>query len=200
MCFQAGESRYKLKETVIALTHFAEGMKQDNLKPVLAESMLMRLAEMQSSTADHPSAYKSYRNFINRFPESRWKRNAQFGLAWSLENSDKPGEAIRNYAPLLESDKVVDLWTVRARFQTGECYFNMQKYEEAVKEFLNVEIQYKKYPAWQAKGILEIGRVLLAQNKRGDAKERFKDVITRYPNEKAAIVARQYLDQLRTSG
>ena len=200
MCFQAGESRYKLKETVIALTHFAEGMKQDNLKPVLAESMLMRLAEMQSSTADHPSAYKSYRNFINRFPESRWKRNAQFGLAWSLENSDKPGEAIRNYKPLLESDKVVDLWTVRARFQTGECYFNMQKYEEAVKEFLNVEIQYKKYPAWQAKGILEIGRVLLAQNKRGDAKERFKDVITRYPNEKAAIVARQYLDQLRTSG
>ena len=200
MCFQAGESRYKLKETVIALTHFAEGMKQDNLKPVLAESMLMRLAEMQSSTADHPSAYKSYRNFINRFPESRWKRNAQFGLAWSLENSDKPGEAIRNYAPLLESDKVVDLWTVRARFQTGECYFNMQKYEEAVKEFLNVEIQYKKYPAWQAKGVLEIGRVLLAQNKRGDAKERFKDVITRYPNEKAAIVARQYLDQLRTSG
>jgi TolA-binding protein len=76
----------------------------------------------------------------------------------------------------------------------------MQKYEEAVKEFLNVEIQYKKYPAWQAKGILEIGRVLLAQNKRGDAKERFKDVITRYPNEKAAIVARQYLDQLRASG
>ncbi len=200
MCFQAGESRYKLKETVVALTHFAEGMKQDNLKPVLAESMLMRLAEMQSSTADHPSAYKSYRNFINRFPESRWKRNAQFGLAWSLENSDKPSEAIRNYAPLLESDKAVDLWTVRARFQTGECYFNMQKYEEAVKEFLNVEIQYKKYPAWQAKGVLEIGRVLLAQNKRGDAKERFKDVITRYPNEKAAIVARQYLDQLRTSG
>ena len=30
--------------------------------------------------------------------------------------------------------------------------------------------------------------------------ESFKDVITRYPKEKAAIVARQYLDQLRVSG
>ena len=200
MCFQAGESRYKLKETVVARAHFAEGIKQGNLRPVLAESMLMRLAEMQSATAEHPSAYKSYRDFIGRFPESKWRRNAQFGLAWSLENSDKPEEAIRQYAPLLEADKSVDLWTVRARFQTGECYFNMQKYEEAVKEFLNVEIHYKKYPAWQAKGILEIGRVLLAQDKRGEAKERFKDVITRYPNEKAAIVARQYLDQLRSSG
>ena len=200
MCFQAGESRYKLKETVVARAHFAEGIKQGNLRPVLAESMLMRLAEMQSATAEHPSAYKSYRDFIGRFPESKWRRNAQFGLAWSLENSDKPGEAIRQYAPLLEADKSVDLWTVRARFQTGECYFNMQKYEEAVNEFLNVEIHYKKYPAWQAKGILEIGRVLLAQDKRGEAKERFKDVITRYPDEKAAIVARQYLDQLRSSG
>ena len=69
-----------------------------------------------------------------------------------------------------------------------------------IRDSLNVEIHYKKYPAWQAKGILEIGRVLLAQDRRGEAKERFKDVITRYPNEKAAIVARQYLDQLRSSG
>ena len=117
-----------------------------------------------------------------------------------MENSDNPGEAIRNYAPLLDPKVPVDLWTVRARFQTGECYFNLQKYEEAVKEFLNVEIHYKKYPSWQAKGVLEIGRVLLAQNKTDEAKERFMDVITRYSKEKAAIVARQYLDQLRASG
>ena len=200
MCFQAGESRYKLKETAPAKGHFAEGMKQGGLQPALAESMMMRLAEMQSATADHASARQTYQRFIGRFPESKWRRNAQFGLAWSLENSDNPGEAIRNYAPLLDPEAPVDLWTVRARFQTGECYFNMQKYEEAVKEFLNVEIHYKKYPSWQAKGVLEIGRVLLAQNKTDEAKERFMDVITRYSKEKAAIVARQYLDQLRASG
>ncbi len=200
MCFQAGESRYKLKETVTARGHFAEGMKVSGLQPAIAESMMMRLAEMQSATADHTGARKTYQEFIGRFPESKWKRNAQFGLAWSLENSDKPNDAIHHYASLLDPKAPIDLWTVRARFQTGECYFNMQKYEQAVKEFLNVEIHYKKHPAWQAKGILEIGRVLLAQNKREDAKQRFKDVILRYPKQKAAIVARQYLDQLRTNG
>ncbi len=200
MCFQAGESRYKLKETVTARRHFAEGMKVGGLQPVIAESMMMRLAEMQSANKDHPSASKTYQDFIKRFPESKWMRNAQFGLGWSLENSDKPSEAIQHYAPLLDPKVPIDVLTVRARFQTGECLFNMQKYEQAVKEFLNIEIQYKKYPSWQAKGILEIGRVLLAQNKREEAKQRFKDVITRYPKEKAAIVARQYLDQLRVSG
>jgi TolA-binding protein len=67
-----------------------------------------------------------------------------------------------------------------------------------VSQFLNVEIHYKKYPNWQAKGILEIARVLLAQDKRVEAIQRFKDVILRYPKEKAAVVARQYLDQLRS--
>ena len=159
---------------------------------------MMRLAEMQSATADHKGARKTYHEFLGRFRESQWTRNAQFGLAWAMENSDDPKNAIPEYSKLLDPKAEIDLWTVRARFQTGECYFNMQKYEPAVKEFLNVEIHYKKYPNWQAKGILEIGRVLLAQDKREDAKQRFKDVILRYPKEKAAVVARQYLDQLRT--
>ena len=200
MLFQAGESRYRLKETVAAREHFAAGMKVGGLKPELAESMMMRLGEMQTATNDHENARKTYQDFTGRFRESKWKRNATFGLAWSLENTDKPSEAIRHYAQLLDPKDPIDLWTVRARFQTGECYFNMQKYEEAVKEFLNVEIHYKKFPAWQSKSILEIGRVLLAQNKREEAKQRFMDIIKRYPKEKASTVARQYLDQLRASG
>ena len=198
MYFQAGESRLKCKETVAARSHYAAGMKIGGLENTLAESMMMRLAEMQSATADHKGARKTYHEFLGRFRESQWTRNAQFGLAWAMENSDDPKNAIPEYSKLLDPKAEIDLWTVRARFQTGECYFNMQKYEPAVKEFLNVEIHYKKYPNWQAKGILEIGRVLLAQDKREDAKQRFKDVILRYPKEKAAVVARQYLDQLRT--
>ena len=88
---------------------------------------------------------------------------------------------------------------MRSRFQIGECYFNMQQYDKAIAEFVHVEINYKKYPSWQAKSILEIGRVLLAQGKREDASQRFKEVITRYSKEKAAVVARQYLDELRSS-
>ena len=73
----------------------------------------------------------------------------------------------------------------------------MQKYERATAEFVNIEINYKQYPGWQAKSVLEIGRVLLAEGKRDQATQTFKDVIKRYPNENAAVVARQYLDELR---
>ena len=86
---------------------------------------------------------------------------------------------------------------MRGRFQTGECHFNMQRYERAIAEFVHIEINYKRYPDWQAKSVLEVGRVLLAQKNFDEASDRFKSVISRYPNEKAAVVARQYLDELR---
>ena len=68
---------------------------------------------------------------------------------------------------------------------------------DPVGEFVNVEINFQKYPSWQAKAVLEMARVLMAQKKNEQAAERLKDVITRYPTEKAATVAQQYLDELR---
>ena len=197
MYFQAGEARFRLKETAVARDHFAAAYKIPPKDPVLAETVTMRLAETQSLTGEYKKAVNTYRDFLRRFPESQWLRIAQFGLGYALENSDKSNEAINEYRKLYVDLKKVDIWTVRARFQTGECYFNMRQYEQAIAEFVNVEINFNRYPDWQAKAVLEIARVLLAQEKKEEAVQRFKDVISRYGKEKSAIVARQYLDQLR---
>jgi TolA-binding protein len=195
--FQAGESRLKLGETITARDHFAAANIVKGGAASLKESITMRLAETQALTSQHGEAKTTYASFIKLFPESRWARNARFGLAFATENGGASANAIPEYKKLLDDPKV-DLWTVRSRFQTGECLFNLQKYEEAVTEFVNVEINYTKYPAWQAKSVLEIGRVLIAQKKNEQAAERLKDVIRRFPKEKAALVAQQYLDELRT--
>lgn len=196
MLFQAGESRLKLKETVAARDHYAEAIKIGGTEEVLAESITMRLGETQALTDQHQQAAQTYRGFLRRFKESNWTRNAQFGLGYALERGGKPDQAIAEYAKLLSDAKKVDLWTVRGRFQTGECLFSLQKYERAVAEFVNIDITYKQYPSWQAKSVLEVGRVLLAEGKRDQATESFKDVIKRYPNQNAALVARQYLNEL----
>ena len=157
----------------------------------------MRLAETQALTGEQEAAASSYAKFLETYPESRWTRNARFGLAFALESSGDSEKAIPEYQKLLADNKV-DLWTVRGRFQLGECYFNLQKYDEAIAEFVNVEINYTKYPAWQAKSVLEMARVLIAQDEKDKAADRLKDVIKRYPKEKAAAVAQQYLDELRS--
>lgn len=194
--FQAGESRLKLGETVAARGHFVKAAQVPDSPESLAESITMRLAETQALTNEHAAAAKSYAAFLEKFPKSRWTRNARFGLGFAMENGGDSAKAIPEYRQLL-ADKTVDLWTVRARFQIGECYFNLQQYDEAVAEFVNVEINFGKYPDWQAKAVLETARVLIAQGKKAQAVERLKELIVRFPKEKAATVAQQLLDELR---
>jgi TolA-binding protein len=197
MLFQAGESRMKLGEAAAARAHFAKAAAAPGVPEGLAESITMRLAETEALTNQFAAARKSYAAFLEKFPKSRWTRNARFGLAFAMESGGESEDAIPEYQKLL-ADQTVDLWTVRGRFQLGECYFNLKKYEQAVGEFVQVEINYKQYPDWQAKAVLEMARVLIAQNKKDQAAERLKDLITRYPKEKAATLAQQYLDELRS--
>ena len=194
--FQAGESRLKLGETVAARTHFTKATAVPGSPESLAESITMRLGETHALTNQHSEAEETYTVFLEKFPKSKWIRNARFGLGFAMENAGNSDQAILEYRKLL-ADKKVDLWAVRGRFQIGECYFNLQKYDEAVAEFVNVEINYRKYPSWQAKAVLEMARVLIAQGKKAQAAERLKEVIQRYSKEKAATVAQQYLDELR---
>jgi TolA-binding protein len=197
MLFQAGESRLKLTETVAARDHFAAAANRRHA----AGSRGVHPDAPRGDPVAHRRAQGGAGNLpkcSSRFKESRWTRNAQFGLGFALEKGGNPGAAIVEYAKLLTAENV-DLWTVRARFQTGECHFNMQQYDKAIAEFVAMEINYNKYPDWQAKAMLEIGRVLLAQGKREEAEERFKEVIRKFSKEKAAVVARQLLDKLRSS-
>ena len=198
MLFQAGESRLKIKETVAAREHFATAAKLHIKDVTLAEPVFMRLAETQSMTREYEAAIKTYAQFLARFPQSIWKRNAQFGRAYATELAGQSGLAIRLYQTL-NVDIKQDVWAVRGRFQTGECYFNLKQYDLAQAEFIHVDTTFTRYPAWRAKAVLEMGRVLLSQNKRAEAETRFHEVIRRFGKEKAAIVARQYLDELKAA-
>ena len=197
--FKAGESRLKLKETVIAREHFEKASKITNLNIGLEETIQLRLAETQASTAMHQEAVKTYRNFLETYKDSKWTSNAQFGLGLALENSGNQQEAIKEYNKLIKTKNSNDDWAVRSHFQIGECHFNMQNYELAIISFNKVEKEFTKHPAWQSKSVLEIGRILIAQGKRNEAIKRFQDVLNIYGKEKAALVARQYIQEIRSN-
>jgi TolA-binding protein len=195
--FQAGEARFKLKETQRAKELFGKGVKIRGVKKELLEPMTMRLAEMQLQTGDFKSATKTYSGFLHMFRESQWRRNAQFGVAYAMERGGNSKRAADQYRKLIGDKDEVDLWMVRARYQLGECYFNLRQYEKALEYFVYVEVNYRRYPSWQAKSVMEMGRVLIAQGKDAQGRERLKTVITRFPKEQAAVVAGQLLDKLR---
>ncbi len=199
--FQAAESRLALTESVPAREHFLTAYKAKGVPAGLAESILLRLGETQNLTGQHKEAQESYRKFLEQYRESQWTRNARYGMARALEKQMKYKQAIGEYNQLLprEGNNPVrqDKWMVQARYQIGECWFNLTDYDKAMAEFLSVEINAQGYPDMRAKAVLEMGRIFIAQRKNEEAEERLKDVIKRFPKTNAAKVATRYLDELR---
>ena len=203
--FQAGESRLSLTETAPAREHYLAAYKsKKKAKADLAESILLRLAETQNLTGEYEAAEKSYILFIKTYAQSQWLRNARYGTGYALEKQEKYQKAIHEYRQLLPADikkkLKLDKWMVQGRYQMGECYLNLQKYDRAMAEFVSVDTNAQGYPDWQAKAVLEMGRILLIKNDKEQASSRMKEVIKRFPKTTAATVAQKYLDEIRTGG
>ena len=193
--FNAGECQFKLGNMKAATAHFSAASKVENSEDALTESILLRLGETQSVTGDHNFAQLTYKAFLEKFTQSRWRRNASFGLALAIEKGGEPKLAIPIYKDLLNATDV-DLWSVRSRYQLGNSYFELKQYEEAVVEFVNLEINYPQYPNWQAMSVIGVGRVLMEQDKKKQAAERFKEVLVKYDDDEALKMAQNYLDKL----
>lgn len=194
MHFQAGESQLQLEQPKAAHTHFAAAAQLAKEPSALVESITMRLAETQALTGDHSGAARTYKAFLARFPESRWTRNARFGFALATEEAGNPQAALAEYSKL-RTGAAVDLWTVRSTFRKGVCHEKLKQLDDAAVEFVKVEISYPQYPAWQARAILEMGRLLQVQEKPAEAAERFQEVVRRFPKEAAANEARELLSK-----
>ena len=79
----------------------------------------------------------------------------------------------------------------RAQFQIGECLFAQRRHEEAVREFLKVDILYA-YPEWSAAALYEAGRCLAQLEKPEEARRQFQQVTDRFKDtEWANLAARQ---------
>lgn len=192
--YQAGECRMKLLEYQSARDHFAAVQDAKNSKEV-AESALLRLGESNALLKEWSAASAAYNTFQVAYPRSRWIQHSRFGSGWALENKKDYVGAIAQYRKVL-AEKGADEMAAKSQFQIGECLFALNRFEEAIQEFMRLDVTYR-IPEWNAKALLELGRVLEAKGDKPAAMARFKELIQRYPKDNAAGVAKERLDALR---
>ncbi len=193
--FQAGESRMKVKEMNVARDHFLAASRINSLPPSLKESVMLRLGEVQGLTKQWRESAATYMHLLKAFPESKWIRNARFGMAWAFEKQNQFPQAMAEYKAVIDP-KGKDLLSARAQFQIGECLFAQKKYDEAIRELVPVQVSYR-YKDWAAKALLETGRIMEAKGDKAGAIAQFKEVLKKFPNDNAAVVAKNRLDVLR---
>ena len=118
-------------------------------------------------TGQHAEAKADLRRLPREVPrEPLDAQRAASGSAFAMENA---GDSRRRHPRVPASCSPTRRSTCgrcAAASRPASAYFNLQEYDQAVAEFVNVEINYAKYPDWQAKAVLEIARVLIAQDKK----------------------------------
>lgn len=83
----------------------------------------------------------------------------------------------------------------KAQFMLGETFLLQEKFDEAIKEFLKVEILYP-IPEWQSFALLEVGKCYSRQSEIENARKAFADVVEKYPILPAATEAKKQLEAL----
>jgi len=89
-----------------------------------------------------------------------------------------------------------DELAARAQLMCGESYFHQDKFHEALREFLKVDILYQA-PRWQAAALLEAGKVYERLDQWADAAETYQRLLSRFPSDRSATEAK---NRMREAG
>jgi TolA-binding protein len=187
-----GESLFTLGKHRRASEHLAR-VVEEHPDDEACEPSLLRLGESLAALQEWSSSEEAFRSHRQRFPDVKSWFQAQFGLGWSQENQERHEEAIIAYRQLLDEHQGPT--AARAQFQIGECLFALDRYEEAARELLKVDILYA-YPEWSAAALYEAGRCFEELSNPVDARRQFEQVVNQHGETQWASMAAERLESL----
>lgn len=183
----AGQAALKAGKAEVAGSHLQRVVDAAPADDVLGPALLS-LGESLAASHQWQKSQAAFERYLAKLPKSETWFQAQFGIAWALENQGRHAEAVSAYREVVARHNGPT--AARAQFQVGECLFAMKQYDDAVRELLKVDILYA-YPEWSAAALYEAGRCLGQLNKTAEAQTQFKQVIERFGETQWARLAAQ---------
>ena len=150
---------FYLKDYYNSILELSNPSLQQLSKEELAEALYL-LANSHYRVEEYADASTTYSEIINRFPNSPYYRNAQYGLAWSFFQQSKYNEAYEVFNTLSEGQ---DSIAIKSFVWKGES----KRYSGKSKEALNIfENFLKQYPDNSLAPLVEslIGLIYFEQN------------------------------------
>lgn len=193
--FYAGESAFKLgrfEDSVKHLTRVAERFKDD----AVYGPSLLRLGEALAALQRFAPSERVFNDYLERFADSDHAYQARFGVGWAREHQKRFDPAIEAYREVVAKHQGPT--AARAQFQIGECLFAQNKYDEAARELVKVDILYA-YPEWSAAALYEAGRCFEKLGKSVEARNQFKAVAEHHGGTRWAELASQRLTELSSA-
>ena len=184
-----GEALFTLQRHERAVVYLARVVERYPSDAAYAAALL-RMGECQALLQRWALSEQAFVNYLQRFSDADHAFQARFGVGWACENQQRYDEAMTAYRQVTEAHDGAT--AARAQFQIGECLFAKEQFEQAVAEFLKVDILYA-YPEWSAAANYEAGRCLERLARTVEARRQFQIVTDSYAGTDWARLANQRL-------
>jgi TolA-binding protein len=222
-----GEGLFKLEQYPPALAAYevarkriidnneSEASIKDSADRQIRELVFLHGGQCHSQMKRWVDAIDWFNELKTRFPSSTYLPQAQYEIAYALQQSGKDQEALAAYAKLAEDQR--NEIGARARFMMGEIHFGRSDFINAIPEFQRVMYGYGAEQApveiknWQAKSGFEAGRcseLMMQSVKTNEAKAKtaanaaqfFNYVIQKHPQHELAPKSQERVEVLKKMG
>jgi TolA-binding protein len=193
--YYAGDARFRAGRFDAAAAHFERIIDRFERDAVF-EPALLRLGDCWIHLQRWAVAERTFAKYLNRFADADQWFQAQFGVGLARENQRRYDDAINAYRAVVA--RHTGPTAARAQFQIGECLFAQDRFADAVRELLKVDILYA-YPEWSAAALYESARCFEKMNMVGEAREHFQRVSQKHGDSRWAQPATQRLSELSSA-
>jgi cellulose synthase operon protein C len=182
--FLAAQSKHHLQQYDQALPLYAKvndiafvDLEEAQVKSYRAQS-LYRAGECAMNLKRWPESESFFRKLIQEHPQFAQRADAQYGLAFSLQQQNKLDAAIEAYTQVTKETETET--AAKARFMMGEIEFGRRKFADAIEHFLIVTVGYP-YEPWQALGRFETARCFMELGDKDRAIKTLREMIAKHP-------------------
>jgi TolA-binding protein len=116
-------------------------------------------------------AVRTFRQFMQEYPQSGLKEQAQYNIAYIYLNSGNYQQAVTEFKKAVQKFPN-SRWAARSQFNIGDAYYNAGQYKKAIKAYQKVMNDYPRshYLIQAANGIRYAKQVLKSGKKAAAAK------------------------------
>ncbi len=175
----------KSKEAVSELDNFIK----ENPGTTIGEDILLKKGEVLYGQGDYEGAEKVYRQFGEKFPNSKNLSSSRYWIAKSLRAQDKLNEAAKTLQLAAATSNAPPKIVALSLYELADIYTAQKKYDLAFETLSRIEKEFSDsevYPdALYAKGNLYIENANYS-----DARLAFESLISRFSSSVAADKAK----------
>lgn len=146
----------------------------------------LRLAQSHGELKQWKEVLAAIEQLKKRFPNFELSSVADYHAGRAMQNLGRFDEARDQYRRAIAGRS--DENAAKSQFMIGETYFHQKRFQEALREFLKVEILYA-FPQWQSGALLEAAKCHESLQEWPRAAETYNRIIEKYPKSPHAAEA-----------